>query len=169
MKHTVKKSKANRIAMRVTACVFMLIAVLRLLVVLMAKEHKSAIVTVLCMGCLFYGIYLFYQTLRAQAYDITYIFGDQTLTLQLHRKEIQLSYGEIRDIGYVVPNNSLNYSLVQIYIGKEQYGIPFMGNSEVGEALYGMLKLKMEEAVKSFSDTEEKNGSINETKKQEKE
>lgn len=147
MEYTVKKNKANRIAMRFTACVFILIAVLRFAVVVTSDGHKSMVLTViLCAGCLSYGIMLLKQTFKAQAYDITYVFGDKTLTLKLHRKEIKISYLEISDLGYVVPNDNMDYSIVQIYIGKEQYVLPFMGKSAVGQALYGMLKLKKEEA-----------------------
>lgn len=70
------------------------------------------------------------------------------MALQLHNREMKISYGEIVDLGYVVPNSNIDYSIIQIYIGKEQYVIPFMGNSNVGEALYGMLKLKKEESGK---------------------
>ncbi|MGN0155505.1 MAG: hypothetical protein ACI4A3_13720 [Lachnospiraceae bacterium] len=147
MEHTVKKNRANRIAMRFVAFVFILVAVLRFVVVVVSREHKSVVVTViLCAGCLTYGILLLKQTLKPQAYDITYVFGDKTMTLKMHRKEQKLGYGEIRDLGYVVPNENLDYSIIQIYIGKEQYTIPFTENSNVGKALYEMLKMKKEEA-----------------------
>ena len=100
---------------------------------------------ILCAGCFVYGVYLFTQTLKAQAYDITYVFGDKKMTLKLHRKEQVYSYDEITSLSYVVPNENMDYGVIQIYIGKEQYVIPFMGNSNVGEALYGMLKLKKDE------------------------
>lgn len=149
MEHTVKKNKANRIAMRITAGFFLLLAVARFAVVVLSDEHKNVFLTIiLCVGGLSYGIYLFSRTLKAQAYDITYVFGDKTLTLKLHKKEKIIDYGEITDLGYVIPNNNLDYSLIQIYISKEQYVIPFMGNSNVGQALYEMLKLKKNEALK---------------------
>lgn len=147
MEHTVRKNKNNRIGMRVIAGIFIMIAVIRIVVVITSKEPTNRVVTaVLCAGCLAYGIYLLQQTLRPQAYDITYVFGDKTMTLKMHRKEMTISYGEIRDLGYVVPNENMDYSLIQIYIGKEQFVIPFTSNREVGEALYGMLKIKKEEA-----------------------
>lgn len=147
MEHTVRKSKRNRIAMRATAGIFILIAALRFADVIMSKEHKSMLLTVvLCAGCLTYGILLLRQTLKAQAYDITYVFGDKMLTLKLHNRECKLGYEEIDDLGYVIPNENMDYSLIQIYIGKEQYVIPFTENSNVGKALYEMLKLKTKEA-----------------------
>lgn len=157
MEYTVKKNKANRIAMRGTALLFLGIAVARLIMVIVTKEQFNIIWTfILCAGGLSYGIYLMTQTLKKQAYDITYVFGDKTLTLKMHKKEEKLSYGEITDLGYVVPNESMDYSLVQLYIGKEQYVLPFMGNSNVGEALYGMLKLKRKEAQKENMQETEK-------------
>ena len=97
-----------------------------------------------------YGVNILSQTLKPQAYDITYVFLDKTMTLKMHRGEQTISYGEITDLGYVVPNESLDYSLIQIYIGKEQYVIPFAENTQVGEALYGMLKLKKEETEQNI-------------------
>ena len=149
MEHTVRKRKANRIALRTVAIIFMVIALMRFVDLMVSGESKSIIVTILCACCFMYGITLFRQTLKTQAYDITYVFGEKTLTLKMHKKEKTVSYGEITDLGYVIPNESLDYSLVQIYIGKEQYVIPFMGNSDVGKALHGMLKIKQEEAMKT--------------------
>lgn len=147
MEHTVKKSKANRIAMRITAFIFILVAVLRLMDVMANRGQRNMMITaILCAGCLTYGIILMRQTLKPQAYDITYVFGDKTLTLKMHRKEKKFEYSQITELGYVVPNANIDYSLVQIYIGKEQYVIPFSENSNVGKALYGMLELKREEA-----------------------
>jgi len=155
MEYTVKKNKSNRIAMRITAVLFLLIAVMRIVVVVMSSEHKNTLLTIiLCGGCMTYGIYLLRQTLKPQAYDITYVFGDKTLTLKLHRKEKKISYAEISDLGYVIPNENLDYSIVQIYIGKEQYVLPFMGKSEAGQALYGMLKIKKEEAEAALKNVE---------------
>ncbi len=147
MEHTVKKSKANRMALRSVAFIFLLVAVLRMVVVVVSKEPTNRLVTVLlCGGCLVYGLYMLGNTLKPQAYDITYVFLDKTFTMKMHRKEKTYSYGDIRDLGYVIPNESLDYSIIQLYVGKEQYTIPFNGNCNVGEALYGMLKLKKEEA-----------------------
>ena len=146
MEHTVYKNKRNRIAMRSLAFIFIAVAVLRVVVVLTSRERNSVIITMLCAACLLYGLVLLWQTLRPQAYDITYIFGDKTMTLKMHKKERTIAYDEITDLGYVVPNPSLDYSIVQIYIGKEQFLIPFSEKTDVGKALYGMLKLKKEEA-----------------------
>lgn len=147
MEHTVKKSAANRRALRMVACIFFTVAVLRLIVVILSKESTNRFVTLfLCGGCFLYAIFLFGKTLKPQAYDITYIFLDKTFTMKMHRKEKTYSYGDITDLGYVIPNDNLDYTMIQLFIGKEQYTIPFQGNCNVGEALYGMLKLKKEEA-----------------------
>ena len=156
MEHTVRKSKANRIAMRLTAVVFLLVGAISFYVLMSGKRHSGRLIfMLLCAGCLLYGIYLFTQTLKAQAYDITYVFGDTLLTLKLHRKEKVYSYSDITELSYIVPNENLDYGLVQIFFGKEQYVIPFMGNSNVGEALYGMLKIKKDEMSKKVEEKEE--------------
>lgn len=147
MEYTVRKNKANRIAMRFTALVFLAIAAARLAMVIVTKEQMNLILTViLCVGGFTYGVYLMRQTLKVQAYDITYVFGNKKLTLKMHKKEKTISYAEITDLGYVVPNENMDYSLIQLYIGKEQYVLPFMGNSNAGKALYEMFKIKKQEA-----------------------
>lgn len=146
MEHTVKKSRANRIAMRFTAVVFLLVGGLSFYVLVSGKRQSGRILfMILCAGCLVYGIYLLLQTFKPQAYDITYVFGNTQFTLKLHNKERVYSYGDITNLSYVIPNENMDYGVVQLYIGKEQFVIPFMGNSNVGEALYGMLKLKQQE------------------------
>ncbi len=146
MEHTVRKNKRNRISMRITASIFILIAAARVMYLLVGEGRKNVVITMLCVVCFVYGVNLIRQTLKPQAYDITYVFLEQTMTLKMHKKDMTISYGEITELGYVVPNENLDYSLIQIYIGKEQFVIPFAGNTNVGEALYGMLKLKKEEA-----------------------
>lgn len=146
VEYTVKKNKRNRVALRLTASIFIVIAVARVIYLFVGEGRKNILITMLCVGCLLYGVNLIRQTLKPQAYDITYVFLDKTMTLKLHKGEKTISYGDITDLGYVIPNESLDYGLLQIYIGKEQYVIPFLGNANVGEALYGMLKLKREEA-----------------------
>lgn len=149
MEHTVRKSKTNRMAMRSVAGIFILIAVARFVYLVAGEGSKNVFITLLCVGCLLYGVGMWKQTLKPQAYDITYVFLDKTMTLKMHKSEKTISYNEITDLGYVVPNESLDYGIIQIYIGKEQYVIPFTENAHVGEALYGMLKLKKEEAEKA--------------------
>ena len=146
MEHTVHKSSRNRIAMRSLALIFIIVAVLRFIVVVKSHEKSSMVITMLCACCMMYGIVLLWQTFKPQAYDVTYIFGDKTMTLKMHKKERTIAYKDITDLGYVVPNPNMDYSLVQIYIGREQFIIPFAERTEVGEALYGMLKIKKTEA-----------------------
>lgn len=146
MEYTVKKNRVNRIAMRFTSAVFILVAVFRFVDLLNSSERKSVIVTVLCLCCCAYGFTLLYQTLKPQAYDITYVFGEKTIVLRMHKQKKTIRYDEISDLGYVVPNEKMDYCLIQIYVGKEQYVISFTENSNVGKALYEMIKMKREEA-----------------------
>ncbi len=146
MEHTVKKKKINRISIRITAGIFILIAVARVLFLFLGEGKKSMLLTFCCFGCLWYGVNLFKQTLKPQAYDITYVFLDKKMILKMHKNEKEVLYTDITDLGYVIPNENMNYSLIQIYIGKEQFVIPFTDNTNVAEALYGMLKMKKENA-----------------------
>ncbi len=155
MEHTVKKNPRNRVALRITGTIFVLIAIARVLYLFLGEGSKNMFITLLCVICFVYGVGLIKGTFRPQAYDITYVFLDKTMTLKMRKKEMKIGYGEITDLGYVVPNENLDYSLVQIYIGKEQYVIPFGGDMQVGEALYGMLKLKRDEALQEEETSDE--------------
>lgn len=147
LEYTVKKNKKNRIALRGTACFFLCIAIARIIYIVTTQNSPSLFLTViLCAGGLGYGSYLLINTLKPQAYDITYQFGDQTLTLKMKNKQKVINYSDITDLGYVLPNPEIDYSIIQLYVGKEQYVLPFMNNSNVGKALYEMIKIKREEA-----------------------
>lgn len=146
MEYTVKKNKKNRIALRLTASAFFLIAVIRLIIVMNSEGSTNIFLTiVLCTGGFGYGIYLLCATMKPQAYDITYQFRDKTIVIKMHKKNKEISYSEILDLGYISPNPNIDYGIIQMYVGTEQYVIPFMNNSNVGKALYEMLKLKKEE------------------------
>lgn len=147
MEHTVRKSKLNRIAMRFTAMIFLVIGIVSFVVMTGKSRGLGRLLfMVLCAGCITYGLILFLQTLKAQAYDITYVFGDKQMTLKMHRQEKTYAYSDITELSYIVPNDNMDYGVVQIFFGKNQYVIPFMGNKNVGEALYGMLEIKRNEA-----------------------
>ena len=47
MEYTVKKNRANRIAMRITASAFIMIAALRFVVVMISEEHKSMLLSLI--------------------------------------------------------------------------------------------------------------------------
>ncbi len=155
MEHTVKKNRRNRISLRITAFIFIVIAIARVIYLFIGEGSKNIVVTMLCVACLLYGVNLIRQTLKPQAYDITYVFLKETMTLKMHKKDMTISYGDITDLGYVVPNENMDYSLIQIFIGKEQFVIPFAGNTNVGEALYGMIKMKRDEAEQAGLGKEE--------------
>lgn len=145
MEHTVRKSKKNRIALRITASLFLIVGILRLIAMVIDRGDKSPVLTILIIAaCLMYGIILMLTTFKPQAYDITYVFGDKQFTMKMHKKEITYDYADITDLGYVVPNPNMEVSIVQIFIGKEQFTIPFNNAGNLGEALYGMLKMKRE-------------------------
>lgn len=147
MEHTVRKSKTNRLAMRFTAVFFMLVGIVSFAVMIGHNRGFGRLVLmILCAGCITYGVFLLIQTFKPQAYDITYVFGEKQMTLKMHKKEKTYTYGEITELAYVVPNENMDYGVVQIHFGKNQYIIPFMGNRNVGEALYGMLEIKRKEA-----------------------
>lgn len=147
MEHTVRKNRKNRIAMRIVAAIFIIVPLLQILAIAVTGNGGRAWILFVCAFCIGYGVNLLRQTLKPQAYDITYVFGDKTLTLKMHRKERIISYGEITDLGYVIPNPNLDYSMIQLYIGKEQFVLPFASNTNVAKALYEMLQMKKEEAM----------------------
>lgn len=149
LEYTVKKDKRTRIGLRILGLLFLLMGIFRIGYILFFNKNANIIVTMmLCIGGFGYGWYLFINTFKAKAYDIVYQFKDKTMTLKLHYKDLTIDYSEIVDLGFVIPNDNMDYAIIQLYIGKEQYIIPFMNCSNVGKALYEMLLLKRKEANK---------------------
>lgn len=148
MEYTVKKNRYNRYAFRFVSIVFILVGIISIfgfyVNITRGQRLYAAITFVLIAVCICYGIYLIKETMKITAYDIKYSFESDIVRLTTKRGEKKLDYGDIYDIGIVVPSEDMDYVIVQIKTKKIQYVIPFINNSVYCYKIYDFLKSKVD-------------------------
>ena len=136
--YTVKKSKAGRIGYRVLGIMFLGLGVLGIVLSFKLATMKFVVLMVAMMS-IFYGVYLLRASFRLQAYDISYEFTEEHIKLRLHNGERIVPYDEVDDIQWVEPSPDIDYILIQIKIGKQQFVLHFSNKRSYAEKVYAYL------------------------------
>lgn len=139
LSYTVKKNKMSRLSCRITGIVFLLLGIAGVVLVWKVPRMQFLVIAVALMAA-FYGVYLFKASIRRQAYDITYEFTEEHIRLKLHNGELLLPYGEVTGVQWIEPSPDIDYFMIQIRTGKEQYVLHFDHNRQYGERIYAYLK-----------------------------
>lgn len=136
--YTVKKSKAGRIGYRVLGIMFLGLGILGIVLSFKLATMKFVVLMVAMMS-IFYGVYLLRASFRLQAYDISYEFTEEHIKLRLHNGERIVPYDEVDDIQWVEPSPDIDYILIQIKIGKQQFVLHFSNKRSYAEKVYAYL------------------------------
>ena len=136
--YTVKKSKAGRIGYRVLGLMFLGLGILGIVLSFKLATMKFVVLMVAMMS-MFYGVYLLCASFRLQAYDISYEFTEEHIKLRLHNGERIVPYDEVDDIQWVEPSPDIDYILIQIKIGKQQFVLHFSNKRPYAEKVYAYL------------------------------
>lgn len=136
--YTVKKSKAGRIGYRVLGLMFLGLGILGIVLSFKLATMKFVVLMVAMMS-MFYGVYLLRASFRLQAYDISYEFTEEHIKLRLHNGERIVPYDEVDDIQWVEPSPDIDYILIQIKIGKQQFVLHFSNKRSYAEKVYAYL------------------------------
>ena len=136
--YTVKKSKAGRIGYRVLGLMFLGLGILGIVLSFKLATMKFVVLMVAMMS-MFYGVYLLRASFRLQAYDISYEFTEEHIKLRLHNGERIVPYDEVDDIQWVEPSLDIDYILIQIKIGKQQFVLHFSNKRPYAEKVYAYL------------------------------
>ena len=144
MKYTVKKSKAGRIGYRITGAVFLVLGILGVLLAIRVPPMKFLVIAVAAVAA-FYGVHLLKASFRQQAYDITYEFTEEHIKLILHNGEKLLPYDEVSRVQWVEPSPDIDYVMIQIQSGKQQYVLHFTGKRAYAEKIYSYLLARVPE------------------------
>ncbi len=144
MEYTVKKSKAGRIGYRITGAVFLVLGILGVLLAVQVPSMKFLVIAVAAVAA-FYGVYLLKASFRQQAYDITYEFTEEHIKLILHNGEKLLPYDEVSRVQWIEPSPDVDYVMIQIRSGKQQYVLHFTGKRAYAEKIYSYLLARVPE------------------------
>ena len=83
-----------------------------------------------------YGIYIFINSFRANAYDMDFEFNDENFVVHTKWGDRTHKYGDVDDISHVIPENEMIYSILHISVDKKNYVIPFSYKKEVADTIY---------------------------------
>lgn len=136
--YTVKKSKAGRIGYRVLGLMFLGLGILGIVLSFKLATMKFVVLMVAMMS-MFYGVYLLRASFRLQAYDVSYEFTEEHIKLRLHNGDRIVPYDEVDDIQWVEPSPDIDYILIQIKIGKQQFVLHFSNKRSYAEKVYAYL------------------------------
>lgn len=138
LSYTVKKSKSARIGYRVLGMIFLILGILGMVLVWRLPSMKFLVIIVALMAA-FYGVYLLRASFRLQAYDISYEFTEEHIKLNTHKGERLIPYDEVADVQWVEPTPDIDYILLQIKVGKQQFVLHFRSKRAYAEKVFAYL------------------------------
>ena len=136
--YTVKKSKSTRIGYRVLGFLFLILGILGIVLVWRLPSMKFLVIIVALMAA-FYGVYLLRASFRLQAYDISYEFTEEHIKLNTHKGERLIPYDEVADVQWVEPTPDIDYILLQIKVGRQQFVLHFRNKRAYAEKVFAYL------------------------------
>lgn len=138
LQYTVKKSKTTRIGYRVLGGIFLALGILGLALVWRLSAMRFLVIAVAVVAA-FYGIYLIRASLRLQAYDITYEFTEEHIKLKLRNGEKIVPYDEVDNVQWIEPTPDVDYILIQIKVGRQQFVLHFSNKRPYAEKVFAYL------------------------------
>lgn len=143
MEYTQKKRKSNRIGFRLVGILFIITSVFQLINVIFHNNgFKFLTVTFFVVGLCF-GTQLICQSLRVQAYDLTYKFNDIDIIISNVRGEYTYSYQDVLDLEHILPAEGVEYDVIKLKLrGKkkeEQYTISLFNNRDFANRMYDFI------------------------------
>lgn len=141
--YTVPKRKANRYAYRFLGFVFVLISVLQFYILLRGLAKHLMLTAIFAMLLFVYGGYLIIASFRKQAFDITYRFNEEGLTVFHHYGTHEYTFDDIDFITMVIADENMLFYLLNIKAGKHIYTIPFTMKRELCETIYEFVNSRI--------------------------
>lgn len=134
--YTVQKRKSNRITYRVIGTIFVIVAAMQTIILVNGYAKHPALTGMFALLLGAYGLYLFKMSFRKQAFDITYRFSEEGLTVIHHYGEKKYTFQDIELITMVIADPNLIFYVLNIKAGKDVYTIPFTMKKELCETIY---------------------------------
>ncbi len=132
----VKKKRSTRYTYRFVGASIALLCSSQVIMFFMGYGRSYKIGTMIAFVFTLYGLYLFFNSFRAGAYDIDYEFRDEDFVVHTKWGDRTYSYGDVDDISHVIPENEFLYSLIHISVKRKDYVLPFSYKKEVADKIY---------------------------------
>lgn len=138
IRQRVFKRKGTRIALRVVGTVFFALGIMFMW---WAMGGSYRIVKMLvAMTSLTYSFYVIRGSFKSSAYDATYLFGNDVITILQKKGSRVIPYSAVTGYTIIEPDPEMKYYILKFDRGKESFIVPFAGAKGKCEAAYNMLK-----------------------------
>jgi hypothetical protein len=138
----VVKNKSTRIAYRVVGIIFAALGV-AFFWWAMGGSYRM-LKCVVAVAALMYGFYLIKASFRKEAFDTTYLFGPEVMTVLYKKGSVTVPYSRVTAYNMIEPDPELKYCIMKIDCGKKSYIVPFGGAKKKCQQVYDILKEKVE-------------------------
>jgi len=135
-RYHVNKRGRTRFTFRFLGLVIILISALQVVLFVMGYGRSYKIGNIIAFILMLYGIYIFINSFRANAYDMDFEFNDENFVVHTKWGDRTHKYGDVDDISHVIPENEMIYSILHISVDKKNYVIPFSYKKEVADTIY---------------------------------
>lgn len=139
MNYHVKKSRRTRFTYRFVGISIFVLCGSQVVLFAMGYGQTHKIATFIAFAFALYGAYIFINSFRGSAYDIDYEFREKEFVVHTKYGDKTYTYEQITDLNQIIPENEFLYSIIQIYVGKKQYILPFSYKKEVADKIYAFL------------------------------
>ena len=152
----VRKKRRTRYTYRFVGISIAFLCSSQVVLYFMGYGHSHKFATILCFAFALYGLFLFFNSFRAGAYDTDYEFRDEDFVVHTKWGDRHYTYGDVNDISHVIPENENLYSLIHISVKNKDYVLPFSYKKEVADKIYTFVNDRV--IAKKLEDVESDKG-----------
>lgn len=141
--YLVPKRKANRYSYRFLGSVFVIISVLQFYTLFRGLSSHLMLTMIFAVLLFSYGGYLVTASFRKQAFDITYIFSEEGMSVIHKYGKTDYTFDDIDFITMVIADEHMIFYVLNIKAGKDLYAIPFTMKKELCETIYEFVNSRI--------------------------
>lgn len=141
--YTVNKAKINRLSYRILGLVFLLISTLQIISFFRGFAKHPMLTGMFALFLGLYGLYLVRMSFRKLAYDITYIFNEEGLTVKHHYGETKYTFDDIEFVSMIIADEHMIFYVMNLKAKKDIYTIPFTMKKALCEAIYEFVNSRI--------------------------
>lgn len=141
IRQKVIKRKNTRIAYRIVGLLFILLGIACMWWAM--GGHYRFLKAAVSIAAMAYGFYIMRASFRSSAYDATYLFGQDRITILQRGGSKVIPYESVTAYTMIEPDPEMKYYILKFDRGKESYIVPFAGAKAKCEAVYNIFREKV--------------------------
>ena len=141
IRQKVIKRKNTRAAYRIVGIVFILIGIACMWWAM--GGHYRFLKAAVSIAAMAYGFYIVRASFRSAAYDATYLFGQDRITILQKGGSKIIPYEAVTGYTMIEPDPEMKYYIFKFDRGKESYVVPFAGAKAKCESVYNIFREKV--------------------------